>query len=184
MSSETEPPRLAGHTGFTWAAILGTIAIVLGTIICVVIVRALIGYSITPVSADDEFTVTLGDRSVALWITPETADARCASVDTETQQSSVNHSTSVTMTLTDGGHTWTRVGRVVGPPGSTHTVTCEVTSTSDSAELLGHAPNPQVSHYLALGLVGGGIAGLSAVASVVVLIVTIVRRNRAKAPPA
>jgi len=180
MSFESTTKRLPGRTGFTVAAVLAALSIAIGAIVAVLIVRAMIGYSITPFAPDDQITVTVHDRSVALWMTPETAGANCTAINDATQQPSAHSGSADTMTITDGGHTWTRLGVVEGPPGSTHSVTCTGYGTAPLPQLLGYAPNPRIARYVTLGVVGGSIAGLSALASVALIIVTAVRRSNAR----
>lgn len=172
-------PTPSSRGGYKLAAILGALTVAIVTIMGTIIFRAMIGYSITPIAFGDEVAVTLTDRSVALWATPTTAGATCDAVDTDTGVSSLHRSESVTMTVSDRGNTWTRIGMVVGQSGSTHTVTC----SGSGEEQVGFAPNPQIANYFKIWLVGGGIALASAVASIVLLIRTN-RRNRAEAAPA
>ncbi|MDX6277720.1 MAG: hypothetical protein QOJ72_1848 [Nocardioidaceae bacterium] len=178
--SPPTPARLPGRTGFSIAAVLAVIAIAVAATVAIVIVRAMVGYSITPFGFDEQRTVTVHDRPVALWMTPESAGANCLAINTETQQQSAHRGTADTVTITDGGHTWMRLGLIEGPPGSTYTVTCSPYGNAAPPELVGYAPNPRFSRYIALGVIGGGVAGLTAIGSVVLIIVTAVRRSSAK----
>jgi hypothetical protein len=173
------PDRLPGRTGFSIAAVLLAVAVAVGAVVAIVIVRAMVGYSITPFGLDERRTVTVHDRAVALWMTPESAGANCLAINTETQQQSAHRGTADTVTITDGGHTWVRLGVIDGPPGSTYTVTCSPYGTAAPPELVGYAPNPRIAHYVVLGVIGGAIAGLAALSSFALIVVTAVRRSNA-----
>lgn len=182
MSSDTGQKRLPGRVGFTFAAVLGILAIVIGAVVAIVIGRALVGYSITPFDVSDPVTVTVKDRSVALWMTPETAGANCFAVNDETQEPSVDRSSDAMITVTDGGQTWSRLGLVEGPPGSTHTVSCTAFGNAAPPDQLGYAPNPQMRRYVLMGVGGGLVALLIGTAGIVLAVVTGVRRGRANRP--
>jgi hypothetical protein len=61
---------------------------------------------------------------------------------------------------------------IYGPPGR-YVITCEPTAGAQ----FGYGPEPRVSGYIFLGLVGGGAAVAMAIASFVILLVTLLRRR-------
>lgn len=176
MSSDTGPTRLPGRAGFTIAALLAILAIAIGTVVTIVIVRAVTGYSISTIEPNQPTFVTLSDRGEAVWMSPETASGTCRSVDDQ-QQPSIGPGSADTITITDGGRTWTRVGIIEGPPSSRHALVCE---DEGGAEQFGHAPNPQVGKYVLLGVGGGLTSMLVGTLAIVLAIVTGVRRSRAR----
>jgi hypothetical protein len=143
--------------------VLGVIAIALGATVATIIVRAIVGYSITPFAFNDSVQVTVHDRSVALWMTPESSGANCIAINNETQQQAAHRGSADRVTVTDDGHSWLRLGLISGPPGSTYTVSCSSYGRAPDPKLVGYADNPRISRYVWIGVVGGGIAALSAV---------------------
>jgi hypothetical protein len=180
MSSPPVPARLPGRTGFGIAAVLAVVAIAVGATVAVIIVKAMVGYSITPFDFNGQTTVTVHDRAVAIWMTPESAGANCLAINTATQKQSARRGSADTVTITDGGHNWTRLGIIEGPTGSTYTVSCTGFGDAPPPELVGYADNPRIARYVTLGIVGGGLAGLCAFGSVAMIIVTVVRRSNAR----
>lgn len=151
------------------------LAIAIGVVLAIVFIRAFTGYTVTPVAAGTPTTITLDDRDVAIWSSPDSSPSSCSSVDTSGQGSSRTSMASVTISY--GDRSWHRVGTIFGPSGSTHTLTC------DGSGEYGYGPNPQIGKYIALGLGGVGLAGLLALASFVIFLVTILRRQSAKRQP-
>ncbi|QGG40483.1 hypothetical protein [Aeromicrobium yanjiei] len=172
----TAPPvaRRPSSRRYVVAGLLAAVALVAGTVVAVIIGRALVGYDITPFTDGSTTTVTVGDRGEAIWSSPERVVVRCASVDDATGEASMSGGTA-SMTTTRSGRTWTRVGIVEGEPGSRHTVRC---AAGGGDALFGHAPNPRIARYVTIGVVGGGVAGLLAVAAFVLALVTAIQRSR------
>lgn len=149
------------------------VAVALGSVFGVVVARAIAGYDITPVPDGQGATVTIDDRKVAVWVSPDVGTSYCTATDTETGRDSFSRSLTTSMSLTDGGRTWARVGIVDGAPGSTHSLSC----TTESGVLVGTADNPRVVRYLVLGGALGGTALLLVVGAFVLALVTAVRRR-------
>ena len=173
MTTPVTPAKRPSRTWYAVAALLATVAVTIGVVLAVWITRAVIGYDIVTFEAGQEQTVELGDRGEAIWIAPDGAVADCSSRD-EQGQPSFGAGTA-TVTMTEGSHNWSRVGIVSGAPGSRHTVTCE---GDFGAQVFGHAPNPQIAKYVIFGVSGGLIAGLSALAAFVIVLVVAIKRNR------
>lgn len=173
MVTPVTPAKRPSSRWYVVAAVLATVAVTIGVVLAVWIVRAVTGYDITTFEAGQEQTVKLGDHDEAIWVAPDGAVASCSSVDEQGQPSFGRRT--ATMTISDGAHSWTRVGIVEGPPGSRHTVTCQ---GDPGFQVFGHAPNPQIAKYVIVGVSGGLIAGLSALAAFVIVLVVAIRRNR------
>ncbi|AWB93226.1 hypothetical protein [Aeromicrobium chenweiae] len=175
MSTAPAPARRPSARRYVLAGVLAAVALVIATVVAVVIGRALGGYDIAPLPAGAPATVTVGERGEAIWVSPQEATGTCTSTDVETGASSIWNGTASSMTTTDHGRTWSRVGIVRGEPGSRHTVTC---TGSSAADVFGHAANPRVARYVTIGVVGGGTAGVLGLAGFVLALVTAIQRSR------
>lgn len=178
MTTPVTPAKRPSRRWYGVAAVLAAVAVTIGIVLAVWIARAITGYDITTFEAGQEQSIELGDHGEAIWVAPDGAVADCDSVDEQGQPSLFDGTATVTMS--DGAHNWTRVGIVKGAPGSRHTVTCE---GDGGAQVFGHAPNPQIAKYVILGAGGGLIAGLSALAAFVIVLVVAIKRNRKPSPP-
>jgi len=173
-AAPTAPTR-PGRGWYVVATVLAVIAAALVVFLAVWIGRAVAGYSVTPFEQQDSTTVTVGSRGVAIWVSPQDAPTSCSATDLDTQRPSL-HGSSSTVTVTDGGRTWSRVGIVKGEPGSTHLVRCNPTGE------FGYADNPRIGRYVLYGVVGGVLAALSGIAAFVIVLVVAIKRNRKPRP--
>jgi hypothetical protein len=169
------PAKAPGRGWYAVAAALVTIAVVVAGAFIVVLVRAAAGYTVVPFPADQPTTIELGERDVALWVSPTDAEARCTATDRVTGADSFSPG-SGSMSFSTNGRTWQRVGIVQGAPGSTHTVVCGNAMVSQ----FGEAPNPRVGRYVVMGAVAGGLAALLVLAAFIIALVVAIRRSRAR----
>lgn len=157
------------------AAGLVVLAVALGAVFGLVVSRALAGYDIEPVADPTRSTVTVGDRPLAIWVSPATASAS-TSCDAEAVDGGRDSFSTGRASMTIDGRTrsWERVGVVSGAPGSRHTLTC----TAESDDLVvGTADNPRVTRYVVLGVAVAGIALVLVVAAGTLALVTALRRR-------
>ncbi|MEJ7634090.1 hypothetical protein [Aeromicrobium sp.] len=178
MTTPAAPATRPGRGWYAVAAVLTLVAVTIGIALATWIVRALVGYDVTPIPENRPVSIELLDRGEAIWVAPEGAAASCRSVDDQGQDSLVP-GTADQVTITDGGQEWERLGIVEGSPGSQHSVTCQ---SAGRPVLFGHAPNPQIGRYVGVGVTGGLISGLSALGAFVIVLVVAIKRNR-KPPP-
>lgn len=173
------PPTPAGaRRRYVISGVLVVIAVALGATFGVIVTRAIAGYDIAPLSdptGASGSSVTVGERSLAIWVSPDLGTATCGSVDDATGRDSFSSGSSVSMSFTKGSRSWVRVGTVQGRPGSTHTVTCEV----EPGVVVGQADTPRVARYLVLGAALGGTALLLVLAAFTLALVTALRRRAA-----
>ena len=160
------------------AAVMVVLAVALGAVFGLVAVRAVAGYDITPFDAGTRTTVTVADRPVAIWASPESAAGTCAATDIDTGRQSDLGSPSGSVTLTTGSRTWSRIAVVQGEPGSTHLVEC---SASDERLVYGYAENPRISRYVLLGVAMVGAAALLVLGAFVLALVTALRSRTPRA---
>jgi len=169
MSTAAVPDK---RRRYVIAGAMVVLAIAVGAVFGVILARAISGYDITPLDGD-ETSVTVGDRKLAIWVSPEGADVSCSAVEDGTSRESFSASSSNTsMTIADRNHSWERLGLLDGEPGSTHTLTC---TTADEVQI-GYADNPRVLRYVVLGLVLGGAAALLMLSAFVLALVTALRK--------
>lgn len=172
MSAPSAPVKRPGRGWYAVAAVLAALAAAILVVLAIWIGRAVAGYSITPFETNT--TVTVGDRGVAIWVSPQNRLTPCLSYNLDTAQQSISDGTASKVTVTDGGHTWRRVGIVEGPPGSKHAVTCGDGGT----EQFGYADNPRIGRYVVGGVAGGLVAGLAAIGAFVIVPIVAVKRHR------
>lgn len=165
MSTPAEPNA---RRRYLVAAGLVVVAVALGSIFGVVVARALSGYDITPFAVDQDTSVTVGDRDLAIWASPASSAVTCTS-------DSFSEGTA-SMTVTLGSRSWKRIGLVKGDPGSSHTVSC---TGAEGGDQVGYADNPRVLRYVVLGAALGGTAVLLVLVAFVLALVTALRRPRA-----
>jgi hypothetical protein len=165
------PPARPGRAPYVVAAALFSAALLIALILVVIFVRAITGYAITPVEAGEPTRITLGERDVTVWSSPESAPGLCSAVDAS-GRGATRVSMISTFSVTDRGRTWHRLSTIFGPPG-TYTLTCE---RSSSAEF-GYGPSPRIGRYVFLGIVGGGATVALTIASFLILLLTILRRR-------
>lgn len=177
MTTPASPAKRPGRGWYVVAAVLAAIAVAILVVLGVWIGRALVGYDVTTFEAGEPVTIVLQDRGEAIWVSPESDAADCHTTDD--QQGSFGPGSADRMTITDGGYNWGRVGILKGEPGSEHTLVCGQQGT---AQLFGHAPNPRISRYVAIGVTGGAMAGLAAIAAFVIVLVVAIKRNRKPRP--
>jgi hypothetical protein len=178
MTTPATPAKRPARGWYVVAAALAVVAAAILVVLAVWIGRAVAGYSVTPFEQGGTTTVTVGERGVAIWISPQNATTHCVSNDVDTQESSLNFASATKVTMTDGGHTWKRAGIVKGEPGSKHLVECDASGGQE----FGYADNPRISRYLTYGVVGGVLAGLAAIGAFVIALVTGIKRNRKPSP--
>jgi hypothetical protein len=174
MSIPASTPRRPGRGWYVGAAALALLSVTIVIVLGIWIVRALVGYDIEPIAAGQPVEIVLTDRGESIWVAPEAALAHCESVG-EHGESSFTPAGSAHLTITDGGHDWSRLGVVKGRAGSHHTLTCEA---GPGPVNFGRAPDPQLRQYVVGGIVGGLVAGLSAVAALAITLVVAILRNR------
>lgn len=177
MSVPATPERPARG----WYAVATVMAVVAAAILVflgVWIGRAVAGYSVTPFEDGTSTMVTVGDRGVAIWISPQDTPVGCLARDVDTGESTLDDGSASKVTITDGGHTWSRVGIVKGEPGSKHLVECE----GAGGEVLGYADNPRIGRYVLFGVVGGVLALVTGIAALVIVLVVAIKRNRKPRP--
>ncbi|KAA1397509.1 hypothetical protein [Aeromicrobium ginsengisoli] len=175
MSTPIAPQR-PGRGWYVVATGLAVIAAALIVFLAVWIGRAVAGYSVTPFEQEDSTTVTVGDRGVAIWVSPQDTPTSCVATDIDTQQPSLDGGSASKVTITDGGQTWSRVGIVKGQPGSKHLVRCDPTGD------FGYADNPRIGRYVLFGVGGGVLAVVSGIAAFVIVLVVAIKRNRTPRP--
>ena len=155
------------------AAALFGVALLIVAVLAVIFIRAISGYTITPVEAGESTPITVGERDVAIWSSPETPPSACSASDAS-GQGSTRADMITTLSVTDGGLTWQRSTTIHGPPG-TYTLICEAASGAE----FGYGPSPRVGRYVLMGVVGGGAAGILTLAAFMIFLLTILgRRNR------
>lgn len=170
MTVETARPDTRRR--YVIAGALVVVSVALGAVFGVVVARALAGYEIEPVTDLAGSSVTLGDRPLAVWASPEGVDANCTATDVEGNDALAT-GLSTSMSITDGGRSWTRIGVVDGASGSTVTLSCE-----GYADLtIGVADNPRLLRYVVLGVALVGTAGLLVIIAFVLALVTAMRRR-------
>lgn len=172
----TVPAPSSSRRRYVVAAVLVVLAVAIGAVFGVVVARAISGYDITPVRAGDQATVTVGERKLAVWVSPENPTVSCRAVETGTQRESFATTSSTTMTITDGGRTWSRLGLIDGEPGSTHALTC----TDVGGVIVGTADNPRVLRYLVIGGALGATALLLMISAFVLALLTALRSRAAR----
>lgn len=180
MATPATPATPAQRPGRGWyavAAVLAAIAVAIGAVLAVWIIRALAGYEITEFREGEPVTIVLQDRGEAIWVTPADGAATCRTTDD--QQGSFGPGSADRMSITDGGHNWSRVGILKGAPGSKHTLVCE---GQGMTQLFGHAPNPRISRYVVGGVTGGLVAALAAIGAFVIVPIVAVKRHRKPTP--
>lgn len=178
MTTPATPARRPGRGWYAVSAVLVAVAITIVVALAIWIGRAVAGYSVTPFEQGNSTTVTLGDRGVAIWFSPQSGTASCTATDVDTEESSLNFASATKVTLTDGGHTWKRAGIVKGEPGSKHLVECD----DSSGQEFGYADNPRISRYVLFGVIGGVVAALGFIAAFVIVPIVAVKRNRKPQP--
>jgi hypothetical protein len=156
---------------------LVVVAVALGAIFGIVVMRAIAGYDITRVSDPTGATVTVGDRPLAVWAHPSTATTYCTSRQIGSGRESFS-SPRASLSLTEGGRSWTRVGVVDGRAGSKHRLSC----TAESKLTIGTADNPQLTRYVVLGVALAGTAVLLVLTAFTLALVTALRRPGRQAP--
>lgn len=176
MATPAAPPGRPGRGWYAVAAVLAALALAIGAALAVWIIRALVGYEVTPFSPGESVSIVLEDRGEAIWVTPEVDAATCQITAGE---GSFGPGSADRMTITDGGHNWGRLGILKGAPGSELTLVC---GDQGTAQLFGHAPNPRIGRYVVGGVIGGAIAGICAVAAFVIVPIVAVKRNRKPRP--
>jgi hypothetical protein len=173
MTNPASPAKRPGRGWYAVAAVLAALAVAIGAVLAVWIIRALVGYEVTTFRAGEPVTIVLQDRGEAIWVSPENDVATCHTTDGD--QGSFGPGTADRMTITDGGYNWSRVGILKGEPGSEHTLVC---GDGGTAQVFGHAPNPRIGRYVTYGVAGGLVAGLAIIAAFVIVPVVAVKRNR------
>ncbi len=148
------------------------LAVALGAVFGFVVSRALAGYDIDPVADPARSTVTVGDRPLAIWVSPASTSTSCTSEEVDTGRDSFS-SGRASMTITDRARSWERVGVVSGDPGSRHTLTC----TTGSDVVVGQADNPRLTRYIVLGIAIGVIALVLVIGAGTLALVTALRRK-------
>ena len=169
-------PEKPGRGWYVVATVLAVIAAAIVVFLAVWIGRAVAGYSVTPFEQEDSTTVTVRDRGVAIWVSPQDAPTSCVATDVDTQQPSLDNGSASKVTITDDGRTWSRVGIVKGEPGSRHLVRCDPTGD------FGYADNPRIARYVIFGVGGGVLAAASGIAAFVIVLVVAIKRNRRPRP--
>jgi hypothetical protein len=164
------PPVRSSRGPYVLAAALFGVALLIAAVLAVIVIRAISGYAITPVTPGEPIPITVGERDVTIWSSPEARPSACSATDTAGQTATRVGMMSVS--VTDGGLTWHRVTTINGPPG-TYTLTCEAASGTE----FGYGPSPRIGKYVLMGVVGGGAALFLTVASFVIFLVTILRRR-------
>jgi hypothetical protein len=158
---------------YTVAAALVVVAVALGATFGVVMARAVAGYDIAPVADPARSVVTVGDRPLAVWVSPQTATTYCSASDVDRGGDTMNSGLNGSMTVTVGSRSWKRVGVIEGKPGSRHELTC----SADTDLAIGTADNPRVARYIVLGLALGGTAVLLVLIAFTLALVTALRRT-------
>lgn len=176
MTTPATPVRRPGRGWYAVAAVLVALAVAIVAVLAVWIIRALVGYEVTPFPADEPVTIVVGDRGEAIWSTSEVDAATCRITAGE---GSFAPGSADRMTITDGGHNWSRLGILKGAPGSELTLVCEDQGT---VQLFGHAPNPRIGRYVVGGVIGGAFAALAFIAAFVIVPIVAVKRNRKPRP--
>ncbi|MBD8605233.1 hypothetical protein IFT73_00080 [Aeromicrobium sp. CFBP 8757] len=154
------------------AAGLVVLAVALGAVFGLVVSRALAGYDIEPVADPTRSTVTVGDRPLAVWVSPATASTSCDAEEVDGGRDSFSTGRA-SMTINGRTRSWERVGVVSGAAGSRHTLTC----TGGSDLVIGTADNPRLTRYVVLGIAVAGIALVLVVAAGTLALVTALRRR-------
>ncbi|MCL3819868.1 hypothetical protein [Aeromicrobium wangtongii] len=167
MSAAAGPRR-----PYAVAAGLVVVAVALGALFGVIVARAISGYDITRLPDPSGSTVTVGDRSVAVWVSPRDAAVSCDATADGTSRKTLT-STGRGLSLSDGGRTWRRVGVLSGEPGTTFTVSC----SGDDLSGVGYADNPRPVRYIVLGVLLAGTAALLMLSAFVLALVTALRRR-------
>jgi hypothetical protein len=148
------------------------LAVALGAVFGFVVSRALAGYDISPVADPERSTVTVGDRPLAIWVSPASATTSCGSDEVDSGRDSFSPGRA-SMTVTDRGRSWERVGLVSGDPGSRHTLTC----SAGTDLVIGQADNPRLTRYVVLGIATAGVAVLLVIGAGTLALVTALRRK-------
>ncbi len=174
MTPPVSPVKRPRRSWYVVAAVMAAVGIAILVVLAIWIGRAVAGFSVTPFEQGDTATVTVGDRGVAIWVSPQAAAASCVSTDVEDGRPSLGQGSASTVTVTDHGRTWRRVGIVKGQPGSKHLVECDVTSNEE----FGYADNPRIGRYVTFGVAGGVAATLMLVGAFVIVPVVAVKRKR------
>lgn len=151
------------------AAGMVVLAVGLGAVFGLIATRAIAGYEITPVDDPTGSTVAVGDRPLAVWVSPQTATTYCSTDD----DGALGSEPQPSITLTDGSRTWKRVAIVRGEPGSQQRLSC----TAESDLVIGTADTPRLTRYVVLGVALGGTAVLLVLAAFTIALVTAVRRR-------
>lgn len=172
MTTPASPSSRPSRGWYALAAVLAALAVVIGAALAAWIIRALVGYEIVEFPEGEPVTIVLKDRGEAIWVTPENVGATCKA--TGDSDYSFSSGSADRMTFIRGGQTWVRVGILKGPPGAEYTVVCEDLGTTQQ---FGHAPNPQIGRYVVVGVSGGLVAGLSAMAAFLIVLVVAIKRN-------
>lgn len=172
MTTPVWPAKRPSRGWYAVAAVLAALAVAIGTVLAVWIIRALLGYEVTPFPEGEPVTIVLEDRGEAIWVSPDSVAATC---EVTGGQGSFGRGSAERVTFFDRGRNWVRVGIVNGASGSEQTVICRDQGTT---QVFGHAPNPRIGPYVVVGLLGGGIAGICAVAAFVIVLVVAIKRNR------
>lgn len=171
MATPVTSTKRPGRGWYAIAAALAAVAVVIGTVLAIWVMRALVGYDVTPFREGEPVTIVLHDRSEAIWVTPELLAATCHTIDG--QQDAFEPGSTDQMMISDRDFKWVRVGIVKGAPGSEHTLVCE-----GQGQVFGHAPNPRMGRYVAVGVTGGVIAGMFGIAAFAIVLVVAIKRNR------
>ncbi|KRC64592.1 hypothetical protein ASE12_07330 [Aeromicrobium sp. Root236] len=171
-------PKRPGRGWYAVATVMAVVATAILVLLGVWIGRAVAGYSVTPFDDGSSTTVTIGDRGVAIWVSPQDTPISCLARDVDTGESTLDAGSASKVTITDGGLSWSRVGIVKGEPGSKHLVQCEATG----GEVLGYADNPRIGRYVLFGVVGGVLALVTGIAAFVIVLVVAIKRNRKPRP--
>lgn len=150
------------------AGAMVVLAVALGAVFGLIATRAIAGYEITPVDDPTGSTVTVGDRPLAVWVSPQTATTYCS-----IEGGDLTSDPQPSITLTDGSRTWKRVAIVRADPGSQQRLTC----TAESDLEIGTADTPRLTRYVVLGVTLGGTAVLLVLAAFTIALVTAVRRR-------
>ncbi|KAA1372939.1 hypothetical protein [Aeromicrobium fastidiosum] len=119
--------------------------------------------------------MTVGDRALAIWVSPSTATTYCGAEEVGTGRDSFSTSISTSMSVTDGGRTWERVGLVKGAAGSKHQLSC----STGTPLTIGQADNPRLARYVLLGVTIGVVGLLLVVVAGALALTTALRRKPA-----